>query len=79
LIAAVQQTQRLHRRRLRLDRDHPRAEAAKRTDPVAHMRADIEHQIAGPHELTIKRLHAGPPLRTPVVDAQRAQYAGDAA
>ena len=43
---AIEQLQRPHQRRLRLDRDDARAEPAERGDAVADMGADIEHEIA---------------------------------
>ena len=42
---------------LRLDRDHAGAEPAKGRDAVAHMGADIEHEVAAFDEL---RDRAGP-------------------
>ena len=44
-------------RGLRLDRHDLGAEPAKRRDAVADMGADIEHQIAGLHEVGVERVH----------------------
>ena len=74
-VAAVEQLERLDQRRLRLDRDHPRAEPAERRDAVADMRADVEHEIAALDEAADR---AGPSrrgARRAVIDAQRADDA----
>ena len=57
VLAAVKQPQDPHQSRLRLDRDHARAEAAEARDAVADMRADIEGEIAGMDELAIEPVH----------------------
>ena len=45
-VAAMDQAQRPHGTRLRLQRHHLRAEPAKARDPVAHMGTDIEDEVA---------------------------------
>ena len=69
-IAAVDKLQRRDQRRLRLDRDHPCTEPAKGGDAVADMGADVEHQIARPHELAIEAVHRGAALAVAVIDPE---------
>ena len=70
--APVKQPEHRDQRRLRLDRDHPRAEPPERGDAVADMGADIEHQIAGSHEAAIEPVHRRGARAIAVVDAKRA-------
>ena len=66
-------------RRLRLDRDHARAEAAEGGDAVADMRADVEDEIAGRDEAAVEPVHGGAVRAVAVIDAQRADDAANGA
>ena len=50
---------------LRLERDHPRAEAAEGGDAVADMGADVEGEIAGATKRRIERVHGAVAARSP--------------
>src|SRR5262245_20250192 len=56
-VAAIEQAQGFDQRRLRLDRDDARAEAAERRDAVTDMGADVEDEIARPDETAIQPVH----------------------
>ena len=56
--------------RLRLDGNDAGAQAAKGADTVADMGADIEHQVARPDELPIKRRHRAMAGRIAMIDPQ---------
>ena len=58
--------------RLRLDRHDAGAKPAKRRDAVADMGADVEHQVAGLHELGVEPVHRRARRAVAVIDAQRA-------
>ena len=59
-------------RRLRLDRDHPGAEAGKAAGVIADMGADVERQIARAEERGIVPAQRARAPGLPVVDRERA-------
>src|SRR5580704_17138080 len=75
VVAAVDEAQRSRQGRLRLDRDDPRAESAERSDAVADMAADIEHEIAACDEAPVMAIERRAPRTIAIIDAQRPQHA----
>ena len=57
------------------ERDDTRAESAKRGDPVADVRADVEGKVAGRQQRAVERVHRTGLLGMAVVLAQRMEYA----
>src|SRR5882724_3105448 len=58
-VEPIEQFERSHERRLRLDRDDARAEPAEGADAVPHVSTDVEYEVACAHELTIEAIHGG--------------------
>ena len=76
-IAAVKEFQRLDQRRLRLDRDDARAQAAQDGDAVAHVCADVEGEVARRHERAVETVDGRAPLAVAVINPQRTRDAPD--
>jgi len=53
---------------LRLDRNDPTAEAAKRSYSIADMAPDVEDEVTLSHKVGIEAVHAPPAHRVAVVD-----------
>ena len=66
----------LDRAGLRLERDHACAEAAEGGDPIAHMGADIEGEVAGLEEAGIERIHRALACIVAVIDPQGSGESG---
>src|SRR5262249_26658786 len=76
-IAAIKELQRARQRGLRLDRYHPRAEAAEGGGAVADMRADIEDEITRSHELPVKAVHRRAARTVTVIDPKWTRHTSD--
>ena len=74
-VAAVEHPQSLDQRRLRFERDHPRAQPAKAGDAVSDMRADIEGKPARLQEWPVQPVHGRTTPAVPVIDAERSDDA----
>jgi hypothetical protein len=55
--------------RLRLDGNDMCPKPSETSDAIAHMRASVEDQIAGPDKLMVEPIHRGAPVAVAVIDA----------
>ncbi len=74
-VAAEAALQQAHEVGLRLDRDHPCAQATKGVHPVTGMRADVEGQATGRHEGPVEAAQLSAAPGDAAVDQQRTQHA----
>ena len=77
VVARIDRADGARAQRLRLQRHHARAEPAEAADAVADMAADVEGEIARPHEARVQRIHRRIARRIAVVDVERAAQRGE--
>ena len=70
-IARVDGADRLGAQRLRFQRHHAHAKAAKTADAITHVGADVERERARTDEAAIKRIHHRIARRIAVIDVER--------
>jgi hypothetical protein len=73
--AREQPPQQARKIRLRLERDDAAAERREAADVITGVGADVEHEIAGLHELSVEVFQPPLPQRDRVIDRQRAKKA----
>jgi hypothetical protein len=71
VVPTVEQPENSQQVRLRFDRDDLGTEPAEDSDPVAHVRSQVEGQIPGTEELPVEPDQPAPPPERSVVDGQR--------